>query len=175
VLPPQTNTKPMLMDACVLIDFIKADRSVLKIMADNIGPLYVLTTVIEEINEIKNIKELEALGLIVIEPELEDAFHASGSKDSLSFQDKLCLFTAKRYGFICVTNDRELRKQCEKNNVELLWGLQLITRLHRCGGIQIEKSIKIVRDIQRNNPKHINEEIVRRFIRIINDQARVLK
>jgi predicted nucleic acid-binding protein len=158
------------MDACVLIDFIKADRGVLKLISDYVGSLHVLSAVLDEVKEIKDLKELSELHLIVIEPELEDAFTASGDIGSISFQDKLCLLTAERHGFICVTNDKEVRKQCEKNNVELLWGLQLIARLHKSGGIKAEQSVKLAWTIHRNNPNHINEEIVKRFIDIIEKQ-----
>ncbi len=33
------SRKPMIMDACVLIDFIKADPMVLKLMVNYVGPL----------------------------------------------------------------------------------------------------------------------------------------
>ena len=170
-MPPSTpGIKPKLIDACVLIDFIKADRGILKLISRYIGPLYMLSAVLDEVKDIETLTELSELDLIVIEPELEDVFAASMEPGSISFQDKLCLLTAMRQGYICVTNDRELRKQCEKNNVEPLWGLELLIRLHKAGGVQTEKAIKLARDIHLNNPKHITGEILKRFIDIIEKQ-----
>ena len=69
----------MIMDACVLIDFIKTERSVLELIVKHVGPLYVASPVVAEVNEIDDEAELVALGLIIIEPEIADAY-AAGSR-----------------------------------------------------------------------------------------------
>ena len=117
--------KLMIMDACVLIDFIKAERAVLELVVKHIGPLHVTSPVVDEVNEIDDENELVALGLIIIEPEIEDAYTAGGRSGPLSFEDWLCLLTAKRHGFTCVTNDKNLRKLCKQEGVSLLWGSSL--------------------------------------------------
>jgi len=66
----------MIMDACVLIDFIKAERAILELMVKHVGPLYVTSPVVDEINEIDDENELTALGLVIVEPEIEDAYAA---------------------------------------------------------------------------------------------------
>jgi hypothetical protein len=48
--PPRR--KLMIMDACVLIDFIKAERAVLELVVKHVGPLHVTSPVIDEVNEI---------------------------------------------------------------------------------------------------------------------------
>jgi hypothetical protein len=58
---------------CVLIDFIKADRAMLELVVKYVGPPHVISPVVDEVNEIDNENELLALGLIIIEPEIEDA------------------------------------------------------------------------------------------------------
>ena len=156
--------KLMIMDACVLIDFIKADRSVLELIVKHIGPVHMISPVIDEINEIDNEEELVDLGLIIVEPELEDAFAAASTSGPTSFQDHLCFLTAKRYGFTCVTNDKNLRKLCEKEKVPLLWGLQLLIELHQSGGIPAQDAIEIAHQIHKTNPKHITAKILERFI-----------
>jgi rRNA-processing protein FCF1 len=155
------------MDACVLIDFIKVDRSIFEFIMKYVGPVFVVSPVVDEVNEIDNEEELVELGLIIIEPELEDAFAAASVSGPTSFQDRLCLNTAKRYGFTCVTNDINLRKLCEKENVPILWGLELLSQLHQAGGISAQKAIKIAQQIHKINPKHITVKIVERFINII--------
>ena len=127
--------KLMIMDACVLIDFIKAERVVLELVVKHIGSLYVTSSVVDEVNEIDDENELIALGLTVIEPEIEDAYAAGVQSGRLSFEDWLCMLTARRGGFTCVTNDRNLRKLCRREGVPLLWGLELVAELHKLGGI----------------------------------------
>ena len=156
--------KLMIMDACVLIDFIKTERAVLELVVNHVGPLYVTSPVGDEVNEIDDENELVALGLIVIEPEIEDAYAASSRSGPLSFEDWLCLLTAKRHGFTCVTNDKNLRKLCRQESVSLLWGLELLAELHKVGGIPATEAEAIAQAIRRSNPKHITEKIVSRFM-----------
>jgi len=156
--------KSMIMDTCVLIDFIKAERAVLELVVKHVGPLHVTSPVIDEVNEIDDENELVALGLIIIEPEIEDAYAAAGRSGPLSFEDWLCLLTAKRHGFTCVTNDKNLRKLCKQEGVSLLWGLELVAELHKVGGIPGKGAEAFAQAIRRSNPKHITEKIVSRFL-----------
>lgn len=162
--------KLMIMDACVLIDFIKTERTVLELVVKHIGPLYVTSPVVDEVNEIDDENELVALGLIIVEPEIEDAYTAGGRSGPLSFQDWLCLLTAKRHGFTCVTNDKNLRKLCRQEDVSLLWGLELLAALHKAGGIPATEAEKIAQAIRLSNPKHITKKIVLRFADMIRGQ-----
>lgn len=164
------DLKLMIMDACVLIDFIKADRAVLKLIVQHVGSLHVTSPVVDEINEIEDENELVELGLIIIEPEIEDAYAAASQPGPISFQDRLCLLAAKRHGFTCVTNDKNLRKLCKQEGVPFLWGLQLIVELHKAGGIPGKDADMIAQAIRASNPKHITAEIVSRFTEIIRRQ-----
>ncbi len=156
----------MIMDACVLIDFIKTERAVLELVVKHIGPLHVTSPVVEEINDIDNENELLELGLIIIEPEIEDAYAASGRSGPLSFEDWLCLLTAKRHGFTCVTNDKKLRNFCKQEGISLMWGLELVTDLHQVGGIPAKEAATVAQAIRRTNPKHITDKIISRFMDI---------
>lgn len=155
--------KLMIMDACVLIDFIKAERTILELVVKHIGSLYVTSPVVDEVNEIDDENELVALGLNIIEPEIEDAYAAAGRSGPLSFEDWLCLLTAKRHGFTCVTNDKNLRKLCEQEGVSLLWGLELVAELHKVGGITGKEAEVFAQAVRCSNPKHTTERIVSRF------------
>lgn len=165
-------SSPMLMDACVLIDFIKADRSVLELIVKYVGSLCVISPVVAEVNEINDEGELIELGLTIVEPEIEDAYTAASQTGPISFQDRLCLLTAKRLGFTCVTNDKNLRKLCEKENVPLSWGLQLLADLHRLGGIPTDDALDIARRIHKANPRHITSQIIKGFTAAIEKQQR---
>lgn len=159
----------LLMDACVLIDFIKADSSIFKLFVKYVGEIHVVSPVVEEVKDIESTQALEKLGLIIIEPKLDDVFTAANQSGSISFQDRLCLLTAKREGFICVTNDKRLRKQCEKDNVQILWGLQLLVGLHEKGGITSADAVELAEQIHKNNPKHISLKLLERFKDAVKD------
>jgi len=154
----------MIMDACVLIDFLHADRTVLQLVARYVGPVYVVSPVVEEVRDIDGQEELIELGISVIEPEIEDAYAAAGGAGAVSFQDRLCLLTAKRHGMTCVTNDTSLRRQCSNEGIPLLWGLELLLELHASGGMPRHIAEDIARTIHEANPRHITTAILRRFL-----------
>lgn len=160
-------TRPMIMDACVLIDFIKTDRTVLELIVKHIGPVHVISPVVEEVGDIDNESELLELGLVIMEPEIEDAYAAASLSGPISFADRLCLLTARRHGFKCVTNDKCLRKLCRRDGVPLLWGLELLAALHKAGGIPGREAVLIAQAIRASNPKHITARIISRFKEII--------
>lgn len=152
-----------------MIDFINTDREVLKLLSDHFANLYVPSSVVEEVDGIVGEKELSKTGLKLIEPEIEDAYAARSNSGPLSFQDWLCLLTAKRHGFTCVTNDKKLRQICEKEGVKTLWGLELLIMLHQGGGITAERAMMTALEIRKSNPKHITSVILDRFKNRIND------
>jgi hypothetical protein len=69
-----------------------------------------------------------------------------------------------------VTNDKNLRKLCKQEGVSLLWGLELISELHKFGGIPGKEAETLAQAMQRSNPKHITDKIVSRFTEIIRRQ-----
>ena len=162
--------RPMLMDACVLIDCINADRTLFKLVAQHVGTLHVTSAVLDEVDDIEDDNDVAELGLIVVEPDIEDAFTAASQAGPTSFQDRLCMLTARRHGFICVTNDRNLRTLCRREKVPMLWGLELIAELHSAGGISGKEAVKIAQIVQEYNPTHITDAIVLRFMDRIRHQ-----
>jgi len=162
--------KLMILDACVLIDFLKTDASVLGLIVKHVGTVHVLNVVVQEVNQIEAEEELVELGLSVVEPEIEDAYAAASGQGPTSFQDRLCMLTAKRHGFVCITNDTNLRKLCQQEGVPLLWGLEVLAELHKSGGICAEDALAIAQAIRESNPKHITGKIVSRFGEIIRRQ-----
>jgi len=61
------------MDACVLIDFINAVSSILKLFVKYVSEIHVVSTVVADVKEIESTQTLERFGLIIIEPQLPDA------------------------------------------------------------------------------------------------------
>lgn len=164
--------KLLIIDACVLIDFIKADSSVLQLISEHVGLVHVVGAILEEVKQIESEEELAEFGLVVVEPEMEDAYAAAGVPGPTSFQDRLCMLTAKRHGFACVTNDNNLRRLCKQEGIPLMWGLELLAELHKAGGVSSTEAQAIAELIRESNPKHITAEIIARFADIIRRQAR---
>ena len=156
-------TRFMIMDACVLIDYMNGEPDLFKLISSHIGPIYVATPILEEVDSINSIEELEDLGLLPIEPEIEDVFTAEEMDGQTSFQDNICFLTAKRQSFICVSNDANLRRQCTDASVPILWGLELILDLTKAGGILKKEASRIAREIQISNPRHITARILSDF------------
>lgn len=165
----RTGRKLLLMDACVLIDFIKSDKSVLGLVSRHVGKLYAPSPVVNEISDIENADELTKLGIIILEPEIEDAFSAAARIGATSFQDQICLLSAKRHGFTCVTNDKRLRTACYNEKVPTMWGLQLLAELYKHGAILKGSALEIARLIHKDNPKHITPEILNRFAKSLDE------
>ncbi|MDR9769422.1 hypothetical protein [Acetomicrobium sp.] len=58
-MTPSTEGRTFyIMDACVVIDFVNAEEDILKLFAEFMGPLRIVSPVIEEINGIDGEKEL---------------------------------------------------------------------------------------------------------------------
>lgn len=149
----------LIMDANILIDFCKCDKTIIKLICHYIGQIYLATPVLDEINEIDEGDCLE-MGIILVEPELEVAMLAAGAKGPLSFQDNLCFLMAKQNGWTCVTNDKPLRRKCEKEKVPLFWGIELICILVESGGLPLNQASELIVDIKKLNPKYITDYIV---------------
>lgn len=153
----------MIMDACVVIDFLDVEPGIFQSVSRSIGPLYVVSPVVEELHDIESAEELMTLGISVIEPELDDTFSAAEKVGALSFQDWLCLLAAKRHTLTCITNDKALRRQCEEEGVSLLWGLELLLMLNKTEGITKKEAEEIALKIHQKNPWHINKDILKDF------------
>lgn len=166
---PENLNKLLIIDACVLIDYLRSDQTLPLLISRYVGKIHIVSTVLEEIEQIKTVEELEQHGIVLVEPELEDLFVANSLGGKTSFQDNVCLLTAKRNGFTCITNDKCLRNQCKKMSVPLLWGLQLIIDLCRKGGISSASAIQIGETIRNNNSKHITRKLIEKFKEKINN------
>lgn len=169
----KSNMKFMIMDACVLIDYMNSEPELFNLIKTYVGPIHVITPIIEEVDSINSFTDLEDLGLILIEPEIEDVFTAGEIDGPTSFQDNLCYLTAKRNELICVSNDKNLRKNCLNENVALLWGLELILELVKAKGISTDDAGHIADKIHRSNPRHINLKILSAFRKKLKDLKQV--
>lgn len=139
----------LILDANILIDFFKCDRTIIKLICSYVGQIYIATPVLNEVTEISESDCIE-LGIVLVEPDLEQVFIAAEKRGPLSFQGHLCLILAKENGWTCVTNDKPLRKECEWENVPLIWGIELICILVESGGLPPKHARGIILRIQQN-------------------------
>jgi hypothetical protein len=155
----------------VLIDYQKSDFSVLGLVNKHVGEVHVLTTILHEVDGL-DVDDCERLGLKVTEPELAQVVQASTRKGQLSFRDHLCLIVAAEEGFVCVTNDKALRRACDQKGVATLWGLEIMTALVRSRAMQATDAIDTAEKIRASNPLHISKKLIERFVRIVTAMER---
>ncbi|PKM80025.1 MAG: hypothetical protein CVU89_15670 [Firmicutes bacterium HGW-Firmicutes-14] len=153
----------LILDANILIDFFKCERTVIKLINKHVGQVFLATPIFDEVKQIKE-RDCIRLGIKLIEPDLDQLAQASGNIGSLSFQDNLCLILAKEHAMTCVTNDKPLRRQCASKKVPTIWGIELICMLVESGGLSAEDGKTITQTIQANNPKYITQAIVQKAL-----------
>jgi len=69
----------LILDANILIDFYKCDRTIVKLICTYVGRIYLATPVLNEINQIDEGACVE-LGIKLVEPELEQVMLAAEKK-----------------------------------------------------------------------------------------------
>ncbi|MEO8901718.1 MAG: hypothetical protein ABI488_07975 [Polyangiaceae bacterium] len=151
----------LLVDACVLIDFAKADRSILTLAARHVGEVYVATPVLEEVREIDAAMAV-SLGIKVFEPSLELVARAASVRGRLSFQDRVCLLVAKAEGWTCVSNDKALRSACEAEQVAIMLGFEVLALLVDARALEAAGAIELAEQIAASN-RRIGPAVLARF------------
>ena len=152
----------LVVDANVLIDYVAADETILSLATRFMGTIQVPRLILNEVDQLAE-TDCDRLGLRVVEASLEQLEEARQGSKGLSFNDRICLILARDSGWTCVTNDRALRKACEKISVSVLWGLELMLDLVAGGHLALESALQVARAIQATNPRHITAEILDRF------------
>ncbi len=153
----------LVVDANVLIDYAKADESVLALVVRHIGPVFVPRDVLDEVDQVDE-DTCTRLGLQIAEGSLEQLLEAGAGGGGLSFQDWMCLILARDNGWVCVTNDGRLRRACEEADVEIRWGLQLMLEVVDAGGLDAETAIEVAEAIGRTN-RWIGASVVEAFVK----------
>ena len=115
-------------DACVLIDFCLEDPSLLTLASRALGPIVVLTPILNEVQQLDE-PLCEELGLRVWEPDMAQVLEAGVRRGGLSFRDRLCLAVARAEQEILYTNDRRLLNEALSEDVDARWGLEILLEL----------------------------------------------
>ena len=154
--------KAIISDANVLIDYVKANKKILHLAVKHLCDIYVPVPVLREVKDISR-SELEKLGIIIFDPTLAQINQAAQKPFGLSFQDQLCLLIAKENSWVCATNDKQLRGQCEKDGVEVIWGLEIMVLLNKEGYLERIEAEKTVEKIGVSN-RYISKDLIKKFI-----------
>lgn len=157
------QVRPFIIDANVLIDYCKSDLLMLKLLATHISSVYISRSTFEKVNNM-NENEAKRHQIVVQTPDLDILILSSQTRGPLAYDDRETLLLAKKYGWICITNDKPLRKECKKENVSVIWGLEPLKLLVLNHLIDPDKAISVANKIQKENPRYITVEIVERFI-----------
>lgn len=157
--PPAIN---FILDANVLIDYCKSDKSILALVSKCVGVIHLASPVLDEVKQL-SLDELSDLSIDLAEPELDQLLTARSRRGPLSFQDHLCLLMAAANTWTCVTNDSKLRRECETQGIETMWGLEPLALLTDARQISREAALDVAKKIQESNPRFITKEIIKRF------------
>jgi rRNA-processing protein FCF1 len=149
----------LVVDANVLIDYAQTDRGILALAAQHIGSIHVPRVILDEVEQLSE-ADCHSLGLTLVDEPLEILATAAETRGALSFEDHVCLLLAKQNRWTCVTNDKRLHAECEKEGVSTYWGLRLLIELVRKGKIDMETADATARAIHETNPRHITPEIL---------------
>jgi hypothetical protein len=152
----------LVVDACVLIDFAKADPAILPLVSRHVGEVHVATPVFEEVKDIDPAMAA-SLGIKLYEPSLDMAAAAAITKGRLSFQDRLCFAIAKKEGWTCVSNDKQLRAHCEREKVRVLWGFEVLAMLVEARALKVVHARDLAKRIAASN-RRIGAAVLARFL-----------
>jgi predicted nucleic acid-binding protein len=157
----------LILDANVLIDYCAADRTVLTLVSQHVGRIHVPSVLLEEVDDLDE-SECGRLGLEVVQLSIDLLTLAGIRRPGLSYYDHLCLLAAKAGGWICVTNDGRMRRECGVDGVRVLWGLEPMVDLVSAGHMSAAEAEDVANRIHRANPLFITKEIVSRFVSRVN-------
>ena len=158
----QESKNAYIIDANALIDYCDADIQTLSLLSQKIEPVHIARSTFDKVEQLSN-TAAKKNHLIIKTPDLETIIAASAERGSLAYDDRETLMLAKAHEWICITNDKPLRRECETGGVAVLWGLEPMKILVKHGEILASKAISVAKAIQSANPGYITDDIVERF------------
>jgi len=124
--------RKLILDACVLIDFLEQDAAVLAAASRSIGRIIVPTPLLLEVRQLTETL-CGDLGFTLAEPDLSVVRTAAVRGGGLSSTDRLCLLMAKDLGATLYSNDKPLIGAAIACGVDARWGLELLLELVGAG------------------------------------------
>jgi predicted nucleic acid-binding protein len=160
-------TYNILLDSCILIDYLNINPEIFKLINNNIASLYILNIVAKEVKNNNFIELVENNIIKIILPDADILKEALNYSDKVSFQDRSSMLTAERYSYAFVTNDKRLRKLCVQKEIKIFWGFDLLKILIEAKLITKQHAVEIAKKIQMNNRNFITKDIINKFIQDI--------
>lgn len=158
------QSRILIVDANVLIDYASTDDSVLALASVHLGEIVVPSPVLGEV-EAMDEADCDRLGLRIVDPTLEQLLEAASQRGRLSFEDHVCLIIARDNSWTCVTSDARLRAACVEVGIEVMWSLDLLVDLVRAEALPADDAIAIASELHRLSPRFITDEILAQFER----------
>ena len=158
---PNRKKEAAISDANILIDFVAVDEDLIQEMVRFWEKVYVPDVILYEVKDL-SFYRAKALGLTVISTPIASLPMLPG----LSFQDRTCLYFVKENGWVCITNDKLLRKECVNFGAEVIWGLRMILHLVENKQISKNRAREAATNIQTINPT-ISIKILDNFLNIL--------
>jgi hypothetical protein len=155
----------LLADADVLIDYIKTDLSIIRLVSQHCGQVYVLEQVRETVEGLtKSLCRTNQIQVIDAETDLLIVAGTRSGSGPLSFEDWLCYLVCQEQNWICVTNDQRLIRECDASDVRYRRGLRLILDLVDGRHVTKQQAVRIAQAIGEVNPRHINAKVLQEFM-----------
>ncbi|MBN1696750.1 MAG: hypothetical protein JW881_04490 [Spirochaetales bacterium] len=139
--------KAVICDANVLIDFTTVDLDILAKAASFYSKVYVPDCIIHEVNNLSS-EKAEKLGIIIIPTPYREVVKLP----NLSFEDAVCLFYVKKENYVCITNDKVLRRECIAAGGEVVWGMEMLLNMVQKKIISTKKATSVAKKISEINP-----------------------
>jgi rRNA-processing protein FCF1 len=158
---PQEPNKSFIVDANALIDYCDSDLRVLSQFSQHIGTVHIARSTFEKVKQLTE-SAAKKHSLIIKTPDYDTVMEASANRGSLAYDDRETLLLARRYGWICITNDVALRNECGAEGITCLWGLEPMKALVERKILSGTKVIAVAKKIQAAN-QYITEAIVSLF------------
>ncbi|MDA3939564.1 MAG: hypothetical protein PF693_09670 [Spirochaetia bacterium] len=156
--------KTIVCDANILIDYLNGGKDVLECLC-KYSDFIVPDVILDEVEQLC-MEDAEKIGIKVLDCSLAVLAKAENQLPGCSFQDTVCFLLAFENSWVCATNDKKLRAECIKNEVEVVRGLGLLLELVKNEVITKRTAISTAKKIAESN-REITEKILSDFLGIL--------
>lgn len=156
------DQEDFVLDANVLIDYGKADLSVLSRAARALGSIHVPLPVLAKVDQLTH-ADCERAGLSLYEPSTKQLLEAGQGTTRLAFDDRICLIVCRDKNWTCLTNDKALRRACTEWGIRIVWGLELMVRLVAARQLPPEEALAVAERIHSLNPAFVDQAVLEGF------------
>ena len=151
----------LVCDANILIDFCDEDRELLSVISREVIALHVPVPILSEVDQL-DIETAENLGIVIEDIPLE-YLDEERRLSGCSKQDSACYHLANEKGWGCATNEKQLKKHCDKHRIPVVRGLRLILAAVEKGAVARKRAEQAGKGIIAANG-WIKPEVLQAFI-----------